>query len=64
MQKEAADILFSMLESYKEGNFSGNCAWSKMTKDWKTWERVCWGYEGFLVDNYLALLNILDYFEG
>lgn len=64
MKKEAEDILFSMLESYKEGSFSGSCPGSKMTKDWKTWKGECWGYEGFLVDNYLALLNVLDYFEG
>lgn len=64
MQKEAEGILFPMLESYKEGNFSGNCPGNSMTKDWKTWKGECWGYEGFLVDNYLALLNVVDYFES
>jgi len=32
-----------------------------MTEDWKTWTGECWGYEGFLVDNYLALLAVLDH---
>ena len=63
MRTEAEQLLFSMLEAYKEGGFSGSCANSTMTKDWKTWDGACWGYEGFLVDNYLALLNVLDYFN-
>lgn len=64
MRKEAEGILFPMLESYKEANFSGSCPGSKMTKDWKTWKGACWGYEGFLVDNYLTLLNVSEYFES
>lgn len=63
MKEEATQLLFAMLESYKAGSFSGNCTGTAMTKDWKTWKGECWGYEGFLVDNYLALLNVLDYFE-
>lgn len=62
MRKEGEEILFNMLQSYTEGNFSGNCPGSTMTKDWKTWDGACWGYEGFLVDNYLALLNVPEYF--
>ena len=31
-----------------------------MSKDWKAWDGTCWGYEGFLVDNYYALLAVLD----
>lgn len=61
MKKEAEAILFPLLESYKDGGFEGNCPGSNMTKDWKTWKGECWGYEGFLVDNYLAMLNVLDY---
>jgi hypothetical protein len=30
-----------------------------MSNDWKTWDGVPWGYEGFLVDNYYALLAVL-----
>jgi hypothetical protein len=61
MYKEAEAIFLPMLESYKQGGFQGNCQGSGMTKDWKTWEGACWGYEGFLVDNYLPLLAIGDY---
>ncbi len=60
MQKEAEDILMAMLESYKEGGFQGYCPDSKMTKDWKTWKGECWGYEGFLVDNFLTLSVVQD----
>jgi hypothetical protein len=61
MRKEAEAILFPMLKSFKEGGFEGNCAGSNMTKDWKTWKGECWGYEGFLTDNYLALLAVSNY---
>ena len=30
-----------------------------MTNDWKAWDGTPWGYEGFLVDNYYALLAVL-----
>ena len=63
MEKEAEEIFIAMMESYKLGGFQGHCSGSNMTKDWKTWKGECWGYEGFLVDNYLALLNVFDYFE-
>jgi hypothetical protein len=56
MREEAQALLFPMLESFKEGGFEGHCTASEMTKDWKTWTGECWGYEGFLVDNYLTLL--------
>lgn len=61
MRKEAEAIFFPMMESYNEGGFDGDCPGSEMTKDWKTWSGECWGYEGFLVDNYLPLLAVLDY---
>ncbi len=60
MGKEAGAILFPMLESYKYGGFEGYCSDNNMTKDWKSWKGECSGYEGFLVDNYLALLAVLD----
>jgi hypothetical protein len=31
-----------------------------MTYDWKDWQGGAHGYEGFLVDNYYALLAVLD----
>lgn len=58
MRKEADSILFPMLQSFKEGGFEGKCEGGQMTKDWKTWTGECWGYEGFLVDNYLPLLAV------
>jgi hypothetical protein len=61
MRPEAEAILFPMLESYKMDAFQGYSPHSDMANDWKTWKGEGWGYEGFLVDNYLALLTVLDY---
>jgi hypothetical protein len=58
-KKEADLILLPLLKSMSEGNFQGRCA-SGRTKDWKTWTGECWGYEGFLVDNYMFLLAVVD----
>ena len=58
-KKDAEMILFPLLKSMDEGNFQGKCD-NGMTKDWKTWDGECWGYEGFLVDNYLGLLSVLQ----
>jgi Bacterial alpha-L-rhamnosidase 6 hairpin glycosidase domain len=52
-------ILFPMLQALAKGGFQGYCADGK-SKDWKTWDGVCTGYEGLLVDNYYALLAVLD----
>lgn len=60
MRKEAEAILFPMLESYTRNGFQGQCPGTEMTRDWKTWTGECWGYEGFLVDNYLPFLAVLD----
>lgn len=60
MRTEAEAILYPMLEAYREGGFEGRCPGSEMTKDWKTWTGACWGYEGFLVDNFLSLLAVHD----
>jgi hypothetical protein len=57
--KEADKMLFPMLDSFSSGDFQGRCD-SNMTKDWKAWDGTCWGYEGFLVDNYYALLAVID----
>lgn len=61
MNKEADSMLLPMLESFRNGDFEGACSGTGMTRDWKTWKGECWGYEGFLVDNYLTLLAVLDY---
>jgi len=60
--KQEADAMFlPMMESFKEGGFEGHCEGSTYTKDWKTWDGKCWGYEGFLVDNYLTFLAVYDW---
>jgi hypothetical protein len=50
-------ILFPMLVSFAKGDFEdfGN----NMSKDRKTWNGECHGYEGFINDNYYALLAVL-----
>ncbi len=52
-------ILFPMLDAFAKGGFQGRGG-NGMSKDWKAWDGTCWGYEGFLVDNYYALLAVLD----
>ena len=59
-KKDADAILMPILKSMSEGNFQGRCADTGRTKDWKTWSGECWGYEGFLVDNYMFLLAVLQ----
>jgi hypothetical protein len=48
-----------ILKSIKEGNFNGKCI-NGMSKDWKTWNGECWGYEGFLCDGYMVLLACME----
>ncbi|MEO8763817.1 MAG: hypothetical protein ABI416_06005 [Ginsengibacter sp.] len=57
-KKDADAILLPLLKSMSEGNFQGRCT-NGRSKDWKTWSGECWGYEGFLVDNYMFLLAVL-----
>lgn len=58
--EDARKILYPMLDSYAAGNFQGFCADSTLSKDWRDWKGGCHGYEGLLVDNYLALLAVFD----
>jgi hypothetical protein len=57
--EEADKMLFPMLKAFAQGAFQGRCD-NVMSKDWKAWDGTCWGYEGFLVDNYYTLLAVLD----
>jgi hypothetical protein len=57
--EEADRILFPMLHSFATGDFQGFGP-NGMSKDWRTWDGSCAGYEGFLVDNYYTLLAVLD----
>jgi hypothetical protein len=57
-REEADRILFPMLDAFDKGSFSGRGP-SGRTNDWRAWDGTAWGYEGFLVDNYYALLAVL-----
>ncbi len=57
--EEADKMLFPMLDAFAKGDFQGRCD-NGMSKDWRTWDGICWGYEGFLADNYYTLLATLD----
>jgi len=61
--EEGDRILFPMLQSFATGDFQGFGP-NGMSKDWRTWDGTCWGYEGFLTDNYYALLAVLDRAEA
>jgi hypothetical protein len=58
-KKQADKILMPMLEAFERQGFSGRAP-NGMTYDWKDWHGGAHGYEGFLVDNYYALLSVLD----
>jgi hypothetical protein len=59
-EKDKADkILLPMLDSFTRQGFSGKSA-NGMSYDWKDWQGGPNGYEGFLVDNYYAMLAVLD----
>jgi len=58
-KKDAETILFPLLTAFEKGAFQGDCE-NGMTLDWRTWDGECWGYEGFLVDNYWGLLAVAE----
>lgn len=47
------------LAAYARGEFQGFDA-SGRSVDWRDWQGGGHGYEGLLVDNYHALLGVLD----
>jgi hypothetical protein len=57
--EDARRILYPMLGSYATGEFHGFGA-NGMSRDWRDWQGGCHGYEGLLVENYHALLAVLD----
>jgi len=57
-RQEADVMLFPMLRGFEEGLFQGRGPNGK-TYDWKAWDGTPNGYEGLLVDNYMALLAVL-----
>jgi hypothetical protein len=58
-RQEADAMLFPMLRGFEEGVFQGRGPNGK-TYDWKAWDGTPNGYEGLLVDNYMALLAVLS----
>ncbi|HSY18972.1 MAG TPA: hypothetical protein VK815_11585 [Candidatus Acidoferrales bacterium] len=57
--EEARHIFLPMLAGYAAGNFQGFDA-NGASRDWRDWKGGGHGYEGLLVDNYLALLAVFD----
>jgi hypothetical protein len=57
--EDARRIFQPMLAGYARGEFQGFGA-NGMSRDWRDWQGGCHGYEGLLVDNYHALLAVLD----
>jgi hypothetical protein len=59
-EKEQGDkILMPMLDAFAKQRSTGRAP-DGLTYDWKDWHGGAHGYEGFLVDNYYALLAVLD----
>ena len=59
-EKEQGDkMLMPMLDAFAKQGFTGRAP-DGLTYDWKDWHGGAHGYEGFLVDNYYALLAVLD----
>lgn len=56
---DARRIFHPMLAGYARGEFQG-FGENGMSRDWRDWKGGCHGYEGLLVDNYLALLAVMD----
>jgi hypothetical protein len=56
---DARRIFHPMLAGYTRGEFQGFDATGR-SRDWRDWKGGGHGYEGLLVDNYQALLAVLD----
>jgi hypothetical protein len=54
---EADEILFAMLGEYAKCGFEGRGAKGR-SNDWRRWDGTPTGYEGYLTDNYYALLAV------
>ena len=57
---DARRIFRPMLAGYAAGKFQGFDPKSGRSYDWRDWQGRGHGYEGLLVDNYYALLAVLD----
>jgi hypothetical protein len=56
--KQADEILLPMLGAFDRDEFAGRDFLDR-SKDWKSWDGAPFGYEGYLGDNYYALLSVL-----
>lgn len=54
-RQEADSIFYPMLQGFKDGGFQGRGP-NGQTYDWMAWDGTPHGYEGLLVESYLALL--------
>lgn len=68
-RNEADHILFSMLDGYGKCGFEGKDAAGR-SPDWRRWDGTPMGYEGYLTDDYYALLAVplrqseMEWLEG
>lgn len=53
----ASQILLPVLKAFEEREFEGVGS-NRLTNDWRKWDGTAEGYEGFLTDNYYALLAV------
>jgi hypothetical protein len=53
----ASQILLPVLKAFENREFEGVGA-NHLTNDWRKWDGTAEGYEGFLTDNYYALLAV------
>jgi hypothetical protein len=53
----ASQILLPMLAAFENREFEGTGS-NHLTNDWRKWDGTAEGYEGFLTDNYYALLAV------
>ncbi len=58
LNQQVQTITDGILSGIDAGEFQGPAPAGDMTKDWKTWNGECWGYEGYLCDGYLVLLAL------
>jgi hypothetical protein len=57
--KRASELMRAMLKSYANNTFLG-FGENGMSRDWRDWNGGCHGYEGLLVENFKALLCIVE----
>jgi hypothetical protein len=62
-KEDARRIFHPMLKGYARGEFQG-FGENGRSRDWRNWQGGCHGYEGLLVDNYHALMAVLDDVKG